>query len=176
MSGQFRIWLPRATRDVVGKTAEQLGISDSIVIPNLNPDEGEIEMLKMIFRASTAVVAGGGNFYLGLCNQVPAKDDTLVEITSEPDGTGGYARIAVTRDATGFPTLTTINGRNVMRSAVKTFTASGADFSDLISRAFLCSAASGTSGTLFSFSGALTTPITVANGESFPMVYEFIMG
>lgn len=176
MSGQFRFWMPRPTRDLVGWTPELLGLHNSIVVPNLNPNEGEIEMLKMIFQASVAVVSSGGNFYVGLCDQTPVKTDDLTDISTEPTSAGGYARKAVTRDGTGWPTLTTINGRNAIRSASVTFSASGADFSRDISRAFLTSVASGTSGTLFAYSGALTVPVTVPNGESFPMVYEFLMG
>lgn len=146
-----------------------------IVVPNTIPNEGEDEYLKMIMRADVSTVASGGNFYLGLCDQLPLETDQLADVTSEPTiGTGGYARQIITRDAAGWPTLDRIDGVGVIRSTVETFTAAGADFDAAISRAFLCNVASG-AGILLSYSGALTTPITVVDGSSINVQYEFFL-
>lgn len=144
-------------------------------IRNTIVDEGEDEFLKMIMRADLSTIAAGGNWYLGLCDQVPVETDVLTDITTEPTiGVGGYARQIITRDATGFPTLDRINGVGVIRSTVENFAASGADFSAQISRAFLCDVASGV-GILFAYSGALTTPITITDGTSINVQYELFL-
>lgn len=146
-----------------------------VVVPNTIPNEGEDEYLKMIMRADVSAVASGGNFYMGLCDQAPLETDQLADITTEPTiGVGSYARQIITRDATGWPTLDRVEGVGVIRSTVETFAASGADFSAQISRAFLANVASG-AGLLFSYSGALTTPITVVDGSSINVQYELFL-
>lgn len=154
---------------------------DGILIPesvqkirNTIVDEGEDEFLKMIMRADLSTIAAGGNWYLGLCNQVPAETDVLADIVTEPTFTNGYARSIITRDATGFPTLDRVNGVGVIRSTVEVFTASGGPFSAAISRAFLSDVASG-AGILFAYSGALTTAITLADTESINVQYELFL-
>lgn len=155
---------------------------DGILIPdtvqrirNTIVDEGEDEFLKMIMRADLSTIAAGGNWYLGLCNQVPVETHVLTDITTEPTiGVGTYARQIITRDSTGFPTLGRVNGVGFIRSTVEVFAASGADFDAPFSRAFLCDVASG-AGILFAYSGALTTPITVLDGESYNVQYEFFL-
>ena len=129
----------------------------------------------MIFQDVTTI-AGGSNWYIGLCNETPDESAGLADISTEPTSAGGYARQALVRNATDWPTVTTVNGHVVIRSATVTFSASGADFSGDITRAFLTSASSGTSGKLYSFSGALTTALTVVDGQSFAMQYEAYLG
>ena len=146
-----------------------------IVIPNTVVDEGEESYLKMIFRADVADVSAGGDFFVGLCDQVPAETDTLTSITSEPSVSNGYARIALTRDGVGWPTLDTVNGRKRILSKTITFTASGGDFDAPFSRACLCNVASGTSGILFSYSGALSAAVTLLDGVDFAMQYEVFL-
>lgn len=150
------------------------GTPDEVVLPNNLIAEGEKDFLKMIFNDDHSVVAGGGSFYLGLMGATFDKvTSTLATITGEPSAAGGYARISITRDATGFPTFTQVNGVWKAVSKQVSFTATGADFSVSWSRVFLCTVASGTSGHLLSVSNAYTTPITILNGVSFPIVYEF---
>jgi len=143
------------------------------VVPNLITKEGAAEYLKMIFQADTTLIAGGGNFFMGLADQVPVKTDTLVAISTEPTSAGGYARQPLTRDTLGWPTVGEVNGVQTITSAVVNFTPSGVDYSRTISRAFLCSVVSGTAGKLFSMSGALNAPtlLTVAGGN-FPVQYR----
>jgi hypothetical protein len=146
-----------------------------IILPNTVVDEGEDAYLKMLFRADATFVAGGGNFYIGLCDQIPVETDNLAAIGTEPGATGGYARLAVTRDAVGWPTIDTVNGRQRIISKQITFTATGADFDAPFSRAFMCNVASGSAGTLFSFSGALSQAITLLDTQSFTMRYEVFL-
>lgn len=164
MHGQFRFWMPR-------KCGILLPEQPDIIVPNRVTNEGEEEYLKMIFQ-NVSAIAGGANFYIGLCNQIPVETDLLTDISTEPSSAGGYARKAVVRSAAGWPTITTINGHKVIRTATITFTASGADFDVPVTRAFLTDQASGTAGKLYAYSGALTAALTVPDGQSFSMQYE----
>jgi hypothetical protein len=145
-----------------------------IILPNTVTNEGEVEFLKMIFRADLTLIAAAANWYIGLCQKVPAEGDTLADLaaTEPTDGVNGYSRKAVTRDASGWPTLTSSGGVNSIRSALVTFTAASGAFDKGITRAFLTSSASGTGGKLFSISAALGTAITLADGQSLPIAYE----
>jgi len=156
MRGQYRLFLPEG----------------EIVLPNTVVDNGESNFLKAIFQ-NAFPIAGGGNFYIGLCDQVPAETDTLGSITTEVTVGGGYARIPITRDAVGWPTVDSVNGDARIVSKQVTFAASGAGFDKAFTRAFLCDAASGSTGNLFSYSAALTQGVLLAAGSSFPLQYEF---
>lgn len=146
-----------------------------IIIPNLITDEGEESFLKMIMQADVIDVSAGGNFFLGLCQETPGETDTLASMTTEPTSAGGYARQSFARNTTGVPTVEQVNDAYRAISLTLTFTASGADFSRAIQRAFLCNVASGASGILFSYSGLLPNPLTILDGESFPVKYELFL-
>ena len=137
--------------------------------------EGEEALLKMLFQGDNTIVAAGGNWYLGLCEQTPAKGDDLTSITTEPTSAGGYARIAIARNTTDFPTanIGQISGETRILSILKTFSAVGADFSRTFDRAFLCNVASGTAGILFCYSGQYSSPIQLLNGQSQDIQFEF---
>ena len=172
MKGEFRIWLPESHK----KTPSGIIIANKpdIVITNRVTNEGETDFLKGIFRDDLAI-AGGGNFYVGLCNQVPAETDTLSDISTEPTSAGGYARQAITRDGSGWPTITTINGHTVIRSDTMSFTASGADFDAAITRPFLTDASSGSSGILYALGGAISAERTVLDTETLSVQYQFAL-
>lgn len=144
-------------------------------IPNTIVKQGEEAFLKMLLRHDETIVAGGANFYLGLCNHVPAAGDNLAAITDEPSGAGGYAREAIVRSAVGFPTISEVNGKFRALSVTVNFAASGADFSDAITRAFLCNVASGTAGILFGFSGQLTDALLIEDGQDYDVNYELYL-
>ena len=160
MRGQFKFWP---------------GTPWELIIPNMIVDEGEEAFLKMLAQGDVSDVALGGNYYVGLCADTPVETDGLTDIASEPSRSGGYARIALSRDVTGFPTINQVNGVYRARSKVITFTASGDDFDTAIDRAFLCNVASGTVGVLFSYSGALTDTLVITNGNSLPVQYELFL-
>lgn len=144
------------------------------IVPNTLTDDGESEYLKMIFQADVATIASGGNFYLGLTNLTPSDTTTFADaLAGEPTiGVNGYARAAITRDATGWPTVSAVGGETSIRSTIQNFTASGGDFDVAITRAFLCSAATGSTGKLFSISSAIGTAFTVTDGSTLPIGYE----
>ena len=158
MHGQYRFFLPESR-------------GGEIVIPNTIVDEGEEAFLKQLFQDVTL----GTDFYVGLCNQTPVETDTLAAITTEPTVTNGYARIQLTRNAVDWPGVDSVNGVKRISSKQITFTASGGPFSADFTRAFLCDVASGSVGTLFSYSGPLADAILLADGDPFPMQYEFFL-
>lgn len=160
LRGQFSLLLPGERR---------------IVLPNTVVNEGEAAFLKMLMRDDQTIVAGGGNFYIGLCGQAFTEASTLASLAGEPSAAGGYARQAIARSAAGWPTQDTVNATARIRSAVVNFTASGAAFSTSIYRAFICSVVSGTSGTLFAVSAALASPHLIVDGETFPLQYDLYL-
>lgn len=136
--------------------------------------EGAISLQKMAFQGATSDIAVGGNFYIGLCRMVdePLITYTLTDVTNEPTTAGGYARKAVTRDATGWPTQVTVNNVPLIRTKVVTFAASGADFDQAHNRLFLTDASSGTSGILFAISGKRAVNQDILDGESLDVYYQ----
>jgi len=134
---------------------------------------GEQQLLKMLFQGDNTIVAAGANFYLGLCNQTPAKTDTMADISTEPTVANGYARKAIVRSAVGFPVIEEVNGETRIVSLVISFTAAGGDFDASFTRAFLCTDASGLGGTLFAYSGAYGSVITLLDGETRQIKFEF---
>lgn len=167
--GRYHMWLPRPTWQVKSPHYH-MGAPD-LIIDNIIVDAGEEDFLQAIFQDAFPI-AGGANFYIGLCDQIPAETDTLVDVTTEPTVTNGYARQAIPRNSTGFPTITTINGHKAIQSTTETFTASGGNFDDAFTRIFLSDQSSGTAGALFSYSGPLTSALTVLSGQSFQVIYE----
>lgn len=153
-------------------------LPDKRIIPIWNTivDEGADAFLKMMLKADTSIVAGGANFYLGLCDKAPDKSDTLADITGEPTVAFGYARKAIERNATGFPTFDTVNGVPRGLSKTVTFTAAGGNFDSAFRQAFLTSASSGTVGTLFAYSGLLPDTVQLDDGDSLSVKYELFLG
>lgn len=151
--------------------------------------QGATSFLKQIFQADVTDVTAGGNWFVGLCGEnavsnVDFPNIDLTDITDEPSSAGGYARKAIARNTTGFPTASiTVVGQSVRsRSLQITWTPSGADFSLAITRLFLCNVVSGTSGILYAFSGPLLfsdgsiAPQTLLDGVAFNTNYDFYIG
>jgi hypothetical protein len=151
------------------------GTAKERVIPNMICNEGEEAILKMAFQNDDTIVAGGGNFYIGLTDDTLLRDATLASLLGEPTSDGGYARQPVTRDTTGWPTIELVNGIYRVSSEIVTFAATGAAFSKSITKAFLCNAASGASGVLFAFSGAFEAPVLLADGQTLPTRYRLYL-
>ncbi len=146
------------------------------ILPNRIFDEGEESFLKMIFQADVADVSAGGNFFIGLCDDNDADNRTLATLIGEPGVVNGYGRKAITRDATGWPTIAVAGKMFRALSAQVTFTASGGSFDTAIKRAFLCNVTSGTGGLLFALSGRLSgQPITVPVGTPLNAQYEVFL-
>ncbi len=136
--------------------------------------EGQEAFAKMLMQGDNTIVAAGGNFYLGACGATIDQADTLSDIAGEPTSAGGYARQAIERNTTGFPTVSQVNGIYRALSKSVTFSASGADFSTAFRRFFLTTAASGTTGTLFSYSGVFPS-LQINDGQSQNATWELYL-
>ena len=135
--------------------------------------EGEETLLRMIFQGDNLTVPPGSNFFLGACKQLPQKVDTLLSINTEPSAAGGYARIPLNRAILDFPTIGQTDGETRILSSVKTFSAVGGDFSLPFNRLFICNVASGTAGILIGYSGSYSSDITLLNGQTQDIQFEF---
>lgn len=148
------------------------GESRQLIVPNTVTLDGEESYLKMIFQNNDLIVAGGGNFYVGMCDENFDKDYTLADLTGEP--TVGYARVANVRSSVGWPTVEPVGESVRVLSQVLTFTATD-DWDSAVSRAFLCNVISGTSGILFGVSGLLPIPLQLNNAQVLPLQYEVFL-
>ena len=152
------LWTVRHWRKVDGVYRV---IWEMIDAPNALMDEGEQEILDVYLRAATPPTS----HYFGLGNNggtpgVPAETATLATIT-EVSGSG-YARIAVARNTTDWPTLALDAGDYQASSVTKQFSATGtwtaADY------LFLTTVASGTVGKLIA-TVALSASRVLLNGD-----------
>lgn len=133
-----------------------------IAIPNNLTTIGRAEFLAMAFRGiDTTAIAAGGNFFLGLCTAVPSDSLTLADLVEPTIGVNGYARIAITRDATGWPTVGTTNLIPFIETLDAIFAASGGDFDQSITRCFLTPEASALVGDVYSLSESLIAPLLI---------------
>lgn len=147
-------------------------------VPNLVVQEGEIAWAKMIAQGDDTIVAAGGNYFVGLSGNTAAVDPeaVLADITDEPTVANNYARKALARDGAGFgETVDLVNGQARIRSAEMTFSATPGNYDKAITRLFLCSVASGSSGTLFAFSAPLQVAIQITPSTPFVVRYELFM-
>lgn len=154
------------------------GEEREIRAPNTIVAEGEKSFLQMLLQGDNTIVAAAANFYLGLCGLAFGdQSTTLSTLAGEPAVSNGYARQAISRDTTGWPSGNLVQVNGIWKAATKiiNFTASGGDFSVAIQRAFLCSVSAGSSGKLFAVGGQLSSPITVTSGTSLPAQYELYL-
>ncbi|HYF47594.1 MAG TPA: hypothetical protein VD926_15370 [Acidimicrobiales bacterium] len=106
-------------------------------------DQGEYDILDIIFRGASPPAS----LYLGLgTGSVPGETATLSDVT-EPSG-GSYARAAVARNNTVWPTLALVSGDYRVDSDVITFPAPTGNWGTP-TYAFICTVASGTAGRLW---------------------------
>jgi hypothetical protein len=112
------------------------------------------------------------SFYLGLgSGSLPLKADTLAAVAAKEVSGGGYARLQLTRNTTDFPTLALAAGDWKVTSAVKTWTAA-ADWVGNCDFAFLCDAASGSTGRFFG-AVAIAEPFHQLADDTFGASYEY---
>lgn len=121
---------------------------------------GRKEFLRMQFRGNdTAQIPTNGNFFVGLCQVVPSDTLTLADMIEPTIGVNGYARIAVTRDSTGWPTEGDVGNEPFIRTKDLVFVPTGA-YDQLITRLFITPEQTALVGELWALSGAFAdTPI-----------------
>lgn len=141
----------------VGSPEYDEALGDQLWAPNDLADNGEQIILDVFFRGASAPAS----LYVGLVAGSPAETTTLATMT-EVTGTG-YARIALARNATDWPTLALDVGDYRVVSLAKVFTAGGTWTG--ATNAFLTGAASGTSGDFIAYA-ALAATRTLLNGDT----------
>lgn len=151
------------------------GTEWEMILPNTVVNQGELAFLKMCLQGDTSIIAGGANYYIGLCGDGQSETTTLSTLVGEPTVANGYARQGIARNTTGWPLIDQVSGTARGRSATVTFSASGGDYNIAFTRFFLCSSASGTSGTLFSYSAPLPSAYLLKSGNTFPVAYELYL-
>jgi len=127
-------------------------------------DEGESAILDLFFRGGTAPTA----FSLALFNDTPVDTDTVAGLTGEP-ATNGYARIALARDTTDFPTLALDSGDFMVTSKKVTFTASGGAIGPVTYAVLI--ATIGGAAKLIAYK-ALSQARTLSDGETLDVTYK----
>lgn len=132
-------------------------------------DEGEQLILDVFFRGATPPAG----FHLGLCNVSGgvanmAETLTLATLTGELSG-NGYSRQAIERNSTGWPSLALDAGDYQATSSEETFTAAGGSIGPG-NVAFLATTSDNTGKLLCAVD--LSTPRTLANGESLKVTYK----
>jgi hypothetical protein len=128
-------------------------------------DDGEYMFLDVVLRAGTAP----SNYYLRLYNATVVDTNNLTSIAASEASGNGYTAQTVTRNTTGWPTLTFDSGDYRAMSATQTFTASGGSWGPVT----YCVLATSTdsSGKLVSYV-ALSQSRTLASGESLQVTYR----
>jgi len=121
-------------------------------------------LLELQFRGGAAP---GASYYIGLADasnpcSITKTDATATAWTGEPSA-NGYARVAVSKDSTGWPTSAAATNDWHIVSKVVTFTSTGTI--GPVNCALLSDQASGTAGDWHAWV-ALSQARTMANGES----------
>jgi len=128
--------------------------ADGLVIPNNITTFGARALLAMGFRGEACTLS------VGLCSGVYDPDLVIGDLV-EPTTTNGYARIALARNATDWPTEDSLNGEEYAESKNVFWTASGGNFSAPITRLFLFMVSSDFTGGIFGLSAALPEPLLI---------------
>ncbi len=128
--------------------------ANGLVIPNNITKFGAATILAAAMRNTVPA------FWVGLVDGVPDPDLQLEDLT-EPTFTNGYARIAITRDGTGWPTTGEVNGEPYIESGWLTWAATGGNFSEQIRRMVIVPDDTDTTGNVFALSAALPALLTI---------------
>lgn len=126
---------------------------------------GQYTMLRMLQGTSPA------NLYIRLFNDTPTKTDELTDLTGEPSGSG-YAAQSLSLNGTDFPTLALDSGDYKITTKTVTFLASGGTIPAAGSVIYMVVATSSdNTGKLFAYV-ALSTPRSLADGETLNITYS----
>lgn len=122
---------------------------NGLVIPNNITTEGVRTILAAALRDTVPT------FWVGLCSAVYQPDLAIEDITEPTIATNGYARLAVARDSTGWPSDGEVNGEVYFESLPLIWTPVGGPFDQPITRMFICGTETGLTGPVFCLSAAL---------------------
>jgi hypothetical protein len=130
-------------------------------------DAGFQNMMDVYFRAATAP----SQFFVSLLNDTIVGTDNWADVSANElqaaTPNAGYAQVAVTRDATGFPTLALDSSEMQIISKACTFTASGNWATSITAIALRADLAT---DQLISYANVPST--TLASGESYSVTIK----
>lgn len=129
--------------------------SDGLVIPNNITTAGAQAILAAALRDTVPT------FWVGLCSAVYQPDLSIEDVTEPTLATNGYARIAVARDLTGWPSDGVVNGEVYFESLPLVWQATGGPFDQPITRMFICQTDVGVTGDIIALSSALPDDLTI---------------
>lgn len=146
----------------VGSPTWLEALADQPWTDNALADEGEQQILDVYLRGASPPAS----LYVGLVAGSPTDTTTLATMT-EVTGTG-YARIAIARNTTDWPTLALNSGDFMATSLAKVFTAGGTWTG--ATNAILTDASSGTAGKFISYAPLAATR-TLVNGDTLTVTH-----
>lgn len=146
------------------KTGSLLWEQDERDGHNSLADLGEENILDAYFRGGTAPAS----FEIGLFNDTPVDTDDISDLTGEPS-TNGYARQALARNSTDFPTLVLDSGDYQVTSKEVTFSASGGSWGPVTYACLIY--VNGATKKLIAYE-ALSQSRTLADGETLTITYS----
>lgn len=128
---------------------------NGLIVPNNVTEAGSAAILKAALR-DTAIV-----FWVGLCSAVYEPSLKIEDVTEPTLATHGYARLAVTRDLTGWPGGGLVNGENYLESLPLVWEAIGGPFDQPVTRMFICQTENGLAGDILALSAALPDDLII---------------
>lgn len=134
---------------------------------------GEFRFNNGLIIPNNVTIAGSGlilaaalrntdiEFWVGLCSAVYTPTLQIEEITEPTVAVNGYARQAVSRDSTGWPSDGEVNGENYIESLPLVWEAIGGAFDQPVTRMFICGSESDASGDVFALSAPLPDDLVI---------------
>ena len=129
---------------------------DGRVYPNSLSQEGAKMLLTAALRNTVPA------FYFALVSGAPSLDMTMSNMVEPTIGTGGYARIPITRDGAGWPGEGLVGTDRYLETGWLEWAPSGGGFNQPIQRVALVGVSAYAAGTpVWSLSSPLPAPITL---------------
>lgn len=131
--------------------------ADGLVIPNNITILGSGLILQGFARRAAITM------WVALANCAPDQALLLDDLNEPTLGVNGYARIPVTQDSTGWPTLGTLNGESYVETDFLIWAAIGGNFDKAVNRMALCEGniSSTTGNQVISLSASMPADLTV---------------
>lgn len=110
---------------------------------------------------TTAMRDAAVTFYVGLCSAVYDPELQIEDMDEPTIGVNGYARQALARNSTDWPTLSELNDEAFLESKELVWAAVGGEFSEAITRMFITTTLAGVTGDVFALSAALPDELII---------------
>lgn len=128
---------------------------NGLVIPNNITTVGVQAILGAALRNTVPT------FWVGLCSGVYEPGLRIEDLQEPTIAVNGYARLAVTRDAIGWPSDGQVNGEVFFETLNLVWAAAGGPFDKSVTRMFICGTEAGVNGDVYALSAALPDDLTI---------------